>query len=77
VTFDEHTPLIEIWKAYPWLSERMPQIDKRFAVMNTPVGKALMKKNSLSDVSKLTGFSCEKLLNKLQNEIDAHENRDS
>ena len=45
--FDEHTPLIRIWEAYPWLSEVLPAMDKRFAVMNTAMGKLLMKKNGL------------------------------
>ena len=71
--FDEHTPLIQIWEAYPWLSEVLPQMDKRFAVMNTAMGKILMKKNSVTDLSKVAGFSPEKLLNRLKREIEQHE----
>ena len=71
--FDENTPLIQIWQAYPWLSEVLPAMDKRFAVMNTPVGKALMKKNTAKDLSKVSGIPAEKLLRRLQREIDAHE----
>ena len=74
-TFDEHTPLIQIWEAYPWLSEVLPKQDKRFAVMNTAMGKILMKKNSVADLSKVSGFSSEKLLNRLRREIEAHENQ--
>ena len=43
--FDEHTPLIRIWEAYPWLSEVLPAMDKRFAVMNTLAGKLLMRRS--------------------------------
>ena len=41
--FDENTKLIKILEAYPWLSEVLPAMDKRFAVMNTAMGKILMK----------------------------------
>ena len=71
--FDENTPLIRIWETYPWLSEVLPQMDKRFAVMNTPMGKLLMKKNSVADLSKVAGFPPEKLLNRLKREVEQHE----
>ena len=71
--FDEHTPLIKIWEAYPWLSEVLPAMDKRFAVMNTMAGKLLMKKNSVRDLSKVAGFPPEKLLDKLRREVEKHE----
>lgn len=71
--FDEHTPLIQIWEAYPWLSEVLPAMDKRFAVMNTAMGKILMKKNSVADLSKVSGISAEKLLNRLRREVEQHE----
>ena len=71
--FDEHTPLIRICEAYPWLSEVLPQMDRRFAVMNTAMGKLLMKKNSVADLSKVAGFPPEKLLDKLRREVEKHE----
>lgn len=71
--FDEHTPLIQIWEAYPWLSEVLPAMDKRFAVMNTAMGKILMKKNSVADLSKVSGIPAEKLLNRLRREVEQHE----
>ncbi|MBR4550054.1 MAG: hypothetical protein IKO83_09120 [Oscillospiraceae bacterium] len=71
--FDEHTPLIRIWEAYPWLSEVLPAMDKRFAVMNTLAGKLLMKKNSVADLSKVAGMPPEKLLDRLRREVEKHE----
>ena len=71
--FDENTPLIRIWEAYPWLSEVLPAMDKRFAVMNTAMGKILMKKNTAADLSKVAGIPAEKLLNRLRREIEKHE----
>ena len=71
--FDADTKLIKIFEAYPWLSEVLPQMDKRFAVMNTAPGKLLMKRNSVNDLSKVSGFSAEKLLDKLRREVEKHE----
>ena len=71
--FDEHTKLYRIWEAYPWLSEVLPRVDKRFAVMNTAMGKILMKKTSVADLSKVAGLSSEELLQRLKREIERHE----
>ena len=71
--FDADTKLIKIFEAYPWLSEVLPQMDKRFAVMNTAPGKLLMNRNSVNDLSKVSGFSAEKLLDKLRREVEKHE----
>ena len=73
--FDENTPLIRIWEEYPWLSEVLPAMDKRFAVMNTAMGKLLMKKNTAADLSKVAGIPAEKLLARLRREIEVHEGR--
>ena len=71
--FDENTKLIKILEAYPWLSEVLPEMDRRFAVMNTAMGKLLMKKNSVADLSKVAGFPPEKLLGKLRREVEKRE----
>ena len=71
--FDANTPLIRIWEAYPWLSEVLPAMDKRFAVMNTAMGKLLMKKNTVADLSKMAGFPPEQLLERLRREVEKHE----
>ena len=69
---DGRTKLIDIWEAHPWLSEVLPGIDRRFAVMNTAMGKLLMKKNTVDDLSKLAGIPVETLLRQLRQEIEQH-----
>ena len=71
--FDERTQLYRIWEAYPWLSEVLPKMDRRFAVMNTAMGKKLMKESTVSDLSRVSGFSSEELLQRLKREIEQHE----
>lgn len=72
-SFDENTPLIRIYEAYPWLGEVLPAMDRRMAVMNTPMGKLLMKRNTVADFAKMSGLSVEKLLERLRLEIERHE----
>ena len=71
--FDANTPLIRIWEAYPWLSEVLPRMDRRFAVMNTAMGKKLMKESTVSDLSRVSGLSSEELLQRLKREIERRE----
>ncbi len=73
--FDENTPLIRIWETYPWLSEVLPALDKRFAVMNTPLGKPLMRKSTVADLSRLSGFTPAQLLEMLRLEVEKRESR--
>ena len=70
--FDSDTRLIRIFEAYPWLSELLPRLDKRFAVMNSAIGRILMEKNSVKDLSRIAGLSPEKLLDWLRCEIEKH-----
>lgn len=71
--FDADTVLYRIWEQYPWLSEVLPRIDSRFAVMNTAAGKLLMKTRRVRDLSRLSGLSTEELLAGLREEIARHE----
>ncbi len=67
------TRLLQILNDHPWLSKRLPEIDRRFAIMNTAPGKLLLRRMSVADLSSKSGMTVEELLAKLQREIDAHE----
>ena len=71
--FNAETRLIDILNQYPWLSEELPKLDKRFAVMNTAAGKLLMRKNTVQDASRFSGVSVEDLLSELRSLIAKHE----
>ena len=73
--YTAQTTLIQILNEHPWLSKRMPEIDRRFAVMNTAVGKLLLRRMSVADLGKKAGMTVEELLSRLQREIEAHEGR--
>lgn len=67
--FNENTKLIDILKAYPALEPKLKEMDPRFSIMSTPMGKMLMKKNTVLDASKKVGIPVPELLKKLEKVI--------
>lgn len=71
--FNENTKLADILAAYPWLPETVVQLDPRFKILNTPIGRALIKHATLTEVSKRSGFPVEEVIAELKKLIEAHE----
>ena len=74
--YDSHTLLLEILEEHPWLSERLPQIDRRFAVIRTAPGRLLLRTMRIEDLSRRSGMSVDELLSGLEEEIKKHEQAD-
>ena len=64
--YDENSRLWDILDAYPWLVQVLPDYDPRLKALSKPAVRALTKKYTVKDVSKVTGYSVEKLLDKLR-----------
>ncbi len=73
--FDEKTKLADIINTYPWLPEAVAKKDKRLEIINTPVVKALIKRATLADASKRSGYPLDEIIRELQKLIDEHEGR--
>ena len=71
--FDENSRLSDILNAYPWLLRVLPDYDPRLKKLANPAVRALTKKYTVRDVSKVTGHSPEKLLDKLRRLALEHE----
>ena len=71
--YDENSRLWDILNAYPWLIQVLPDYDSRLKALANPAVRAMTKKYTVADVSKVTGYSAEKLLDKLQRLIAEHE----
>ena len=65
--------LSDILKAYPWLIQVLPDYDPRLKALKNPAVRAMTRKYTVADVSRLSGYSTEKLLAKLRQLIEAHE----
>ena len=63
--FNEKTKLIDILKAYPALEPKLKEMDSRFSVISTPMGKLLLKTKTVKDASKMIGLPVPELLQEL------------
>lgn len=60
------TKIKEILGTYPMLRELLPKIDKRFAVINTPPGRLMLRNATVRDVAKKGNVTPEKILSELR-----------
>ncbi|MBR4359846.1 MAG: hypothetical protein IKP32_04445 [Clostridia bacterium] len=68
----ENTRLADLLAAYPWLPEAAVKIDDRLKIVNTPLGRMLIKKYTIADISKRTGYAAEDIIREIQKVIDEH-----
>ena len=66
------TRLQDIVDAYPWLIDVAVSIDDRLKIANTFVGKQLIKRSTIADASRLSGYSVDKIINELNKQIAKH-----
>ena len=71
--FNEKTKSADIIAAYPWLPEKAAQMDKRLQIINSPIVKALIKRATLADASKRSGYPVDEIIREMQKLIDEHE----
>lgn len=65
--FNEKTKLIDILKAHPELEAKLKNMDPRFSIISTPMGKMLMKTKTVQDVSNYVNIPVPELFQKLDN----------
>lgn len=56
VELTEETLLLELFEKYPGLQEYMPSINPLFAILNSPVGKMMIKKATIGIACERTGM---------------------
>lgn len=66
------TKLSDLLTAYPWLREELPLVNKKFKLLNSPLGKVMEKKATLSEMGKRSGMSKQALLEALTALIRSH-----
>lgn len=69
------TKLTDILAKYPWLPDELVKIDGRFKIINSPIGKMMIKNATVADAVEKTGMKQEDLLAELQKLIEKHENQ--
>ena len=63
------TKLSDLLVAYPWLREELPKVNTKFKMLNSPLGKIMVRKATISEMGKRSGMSKQALLEALTNLI--------
>ena len=66
------TRLLDLINQYPWLKDELPQVNDKFKMLNTPMGKIMMGKATIVEMSKKPGMDADTLIRKLQQLIGSH-----
>ena len=59
-----------LFTAVPWMRRKLPEISPKFKMLCSPLGKYLVEKETLEDLSKRAGMEKEVLLKTLQDWAD-------
>lgn len=69
----ENTKVKELLEDYPWLLDEAIKLDERFKMVNSPMGRMLLKKATLVDLAKLGNLNVEDVVKEIEKMIDSHE----
>ena len=66
------TRLADLIVQYPWLKGEMAKVNEKFKMLNTPVGKIMLGKATITEMSKKSGMEIDKLVSRLKTLIEEH-----
>ena len=66
------TRLSDLINQYSWLKDELPKINDQFKMLNTPMGKIMMVKATIAEMSKKSSMDADTLIRKLQHLIGSH-----
>jgi len=66
------TKLADLIAQYPWLKTEMVKVNEKFKILNTPVGKIMLGKATIAEMSKKSGMEIDKLVSRLKTLIEEH-----
>ena len=66
------TKLSELVCQYPWLKEELPKVNSKFKMLNSPMGKIMIGKATIAEMSVKSGMDMEAIIGKIQELIDTH-----
>ena len=64
------TKLKDIVSAYPSLKTRLAEINPKFSLLNSPIGKVMIGKVTISDMSQRSGMDMNSLLDGIRKLIE-------
>ena len=66
------TRLADLIAQYPWLKSEMAKVNEKFKLLNSPVGKIMLGKATITEMSKKSGMEIDKLVSRLKTLIEEH-----
>ena len=67
------TRLADLIAQYPWLKEEMAKVNEKFKMLNSPIGKIMMGKATIAEMSKKSGMETEVIIGKIKELIVKHQ----
>ena len=68
----KETKLSDLLSQYPWLKEELFKVNDKFKMLNTPMGKIMMGKATIAEMSKKSGMDADAIIGKISKLIEAH-----
>ena len=68
----KETKLSDLLGQYPWLKEELSKVNNKFKMLNTPMGKIMMGKATIAEMSKRSGMDADVIIGKVSELIKAH-----
>jgi len=68
----KETKLSDLLGQYPWLKEELSKVNDKFKMLNTPMGKIMMGKATIAEMSKRSGIDADVIIGKISELIKAH-----
>ncbi len=69
----KETKLTDLLAQYPWLKEEIAKVNDKFKMLNTPVGKLMMGKATITEMSKKSGMDVDEIISKIKDLIQNHQ----
>ena len=67
------TKLKDLLTEYPWLKDEISKVNEKFKMLNTPVGKIMLGKADIAEMSKKSGMDEAQIIAKLTDLIRNHQ----
>ena len=73
MNINKDTKLSDLLTAYPWLKAELSTVNEKFRMLNTPMGKVMLRKATVGEMSKRSGMDEAELIEKLTKLIQSHQ----
>ena len=74
-TITAETRLSKPIAQYPWLKEEMVKVNEKFKMLSSPVGKLMLGKATIAEMSKRSGMDADILISRINELITNHTNQ--